>query len=117
MKQNNNIYDMKQSTFLNTLNWYCVKCTCFGIFYFGSTSSNASKVVRSAYTAMHIQSCFVIFRFMMRRQSPIAIVLFYSFSLDFICCLHLLGYDKTDMLAGGNVRLKHQQFAHVLAWA
>jgi len=54
---------------------------------------------------------------MMRRQSPIAIVLFYSFSLDFICCLHLLGYDKTDMLAGGNVRLKHQQFAHVLAWA
>jgi len=50
---------MKHSTFWNTLNWYCVECTCFRISYFGSASSNASKAVRCSYTATHMQSCFV----------------------------------------------------------
>ena len=35
-----------------------------------------------------------LFRFMARGQSPITIVSFCSFRLNFICCLHLLGYDK-----------------------
>jgi len=34
--------DIKQSTFLNTLNWYCIKCTCFRISYSGSACSNES---------------------------------------------------------------------------
>jgi len=61
--------DMKQLTFLNTLNWYCVKWTCFGISSSGSANSNASKAVRSLYTATHTQSCFVIFCFMERGHS------------------------------------------------
>jgi len=60
---------MKQSTFLNNLNWYCVERTYFSISYSGSVSSNASKAVRSLYTAMHMQSCFVIFRFKARGHS------------------------------------------------
>jgi len=40
------------------------------------------------------RSCFVIFRFMARGQSPVTIVSFCSFGLNYICCLHLLGYDK-----------------------
>jgi len=40
------------------------------------------------------RSCFVIFHFMARGQSPIMIVLFCSFGANFVCCLHLLGYDK-----------------------
>jgi len=35
---------MKQSTFLNTLNWYCVEHTCFRFSYTGSASSNTSKL-------------------------------------------------------------------------
>jgi len=31
---------------------------------------------------------------MVRGQSPITIIWFCSFGLNFICCLHLLGYDK-----------------------
>jgi len=31
---------------------------------------------------------------MVTGQSPITIILFCSFGLNFICCLHLLGYDK-----------------------
>ena len=59
--------DMKQFTSLNTLNWYCVECTCFGISSSGSaTSPNSSEAVRSSYTAMHTHSCFIIFRFMAR---------------------------------------------------
>jgi len=38
---------MKQSTFLNTLNWYCVESTCLGISYSASASFNARKAVRS----------------------------------------------------------------------
>jgi len=84
--------DMKQFTFLNTLNWYCIERTCFGISYFGSANSNASKAVRSSYIATHTQSCFVIFHFMVRGHCYITIVLFRSFSLNFICCLHLISY-------------------------
>ena len=61
--------DMKQFTFLNTLNWYCIKRTCFRISSSGSANSNASKAVRSSYTATHTQSCFVIFCFMARGHS------------------------------------------------
>jgi len=52
-----------------TLNRYCVECTCFGISYSGSASSNASKAVRNSYTTMHTQNCFVMFRFMARGHS------------------------------------------------
>ena len=40
------------------------------------------------------RSCFIIFCFMARGQSPITIVSFCSFGLKFICCSHVLGYDK-----------------------
>ena len=86
---------MKQSMFLNTRNWYCVERTCFWISSSGSAGSNA---VRIAYTAGHTQSCFAIFRFMARGQSPLTIVWFCSFGLNFFCCLHLLGYDKVTQV-------------------
>jgi len=40
--------------------WYCVECMCFGISSSGRSSSNASKAVRSSYTATHPQSRFEI---------------------------------------------------------
>ena len=46
---------MKQSTFLNIWNWYCVERTCFWISLFGSAGSNA---VRTSYTATHTQELF-----------------------------------------------------------
>ena len=55
--------------FLNTLNWHCIGHTCFGISSSGSANSNASEAVRRSYTATHMQSCFVIFRFMARGHS------------------------------------------------
>jgi len=61
--------DTKQFTFLNTLNWYCIERMYFRISSSGSSNSNASKTVIHLYTAMHTQSCFVIFRFMARRCS------------------------------------------------
>ena len=42
---------------------------CFRISSFGSASSKARKPIRSSYTATHMQSCFVIFRFMARGHS------------------------------------------------
>jgi len=56
----------------------------------GNTNSNVSKAARSLCTVMH--SCFVIFRFMERGQCPITIILFCSFILNLICCIHLLDY-------------------------
>jgi len=42
--------------------------------------------------ATQTQSCFVVFCFMAGAQSPVAFIL--QFRPNFICCLHLLGYDK-----------------------
>jgi len=73
--------------FLNTLNWYCVKRTCFWISYslwqcLACNSSNASKAVRSSYTACYAHAelfCNISLHGERTRQSPIAIVLFYTF--------------------------------------
>jgi len=46
---------MKQSTFSNTRNWYCVKRTCFWISYYRSAVSNAVGI---SDTAMHMQELF-----------------------------------------------------------
>jgi len=35
-----------------------------------------------------------VFCFLARGQSPITIISFCSFGLNFVCCLHQLGYDK-----------------------
>jgi len=77
---------MKQYTFLNKLNCYCVKRTCFGISYSGCASSNASKAVRSSYTATHTKSCFWIFRLMVWGRSLKSRSLFCNLGLNFICC-------------------------------
>jgi len=61
---------MKQSTFLNNLNWCCVECMCFRISYSGSASSNASKAVSSLYCNAHEELfCIQIFSFMARGPS------------------------------------------------
>jgi len=65
---------MKQSMFLNTLNWYCVKRTCFGISYSGSASSNASQAVRNSYTAHAKLFCSILLHGG-RTQSPITFIL------------------------------------------
>jgi len=41
-----------------------IECTCFGIYYSGNSSSNASKATRSSCTAINMQSCFELFNFM-----------------------------------------------------
>jgi len=46
---------MKQSTFLNTRNWYCAERTCFWISSSGSAGSNAVGI---SYTAIHTQELF-----------------------------------------------------------
>jgi len=50
-------------------------------------------MLSESHTLPRTSSC-VIFRCMMRGQSPSTIVSFCSFRLHFICCLHRLGYDK-----------------------
>jgi len=60
---------MKHTTFLNTLNWYCVERMWFRISYSGSASSNESKAVRKSYTATHMQTYFAIFCLMARGHS------------------------------------------------
>jgi len=72
----------------------------WGVFFLKKTQvflnagSNASKAVRSSYTATYTQGCFGnISLHGKRTQCPIAIFLLCSFDLNFICCLHL-GYDE-----------------------
>jgi len=87
--------DMKQFTFLNTLNRYCVERTCFKIFYSGSASSNVSKAVRNSNTTMHMQSCFVIIRFMARGHSLQSFCFSVSAEIfSAVYSLHPLGYYK-----------------------
>jgi len=75
-------YWHETTTFLNTRNWYCVKRTCFWIFSSGSASSNA---VRISYTATYTQELFCRISLHGERTAV---------SGNFICCLHILGYDK-----------------------
>ena len=81
---------MKQSTFLNTQNWYCVEPTCFWISSFGSASSNA---VRISYTATHTQLFCNISLHGTRTVSNYDHFIL-QFQANLICCLHLLGYHK-----------------------
>jgi len=70
--------DRKQSTFLNTRNWYCVERTCFWISPLAVPALMLSEYHILPRTR---RSCFVIFRFMVRGQSPTTIVSFCSFGL------------------------------------
>jgi len=78
---------MKQSTFLNTRNWYCVKWTCFRISSSGSPSSNA---VRISYTATHTQELFCKISLHGERTVCNHDCFILQFRANFICCLHLL---------------------------
>jgi len=75
---------MKQFTLLNTSQLILRRTYVFLISSSGSANSNASKAVKSSYIATHMLSCFVVCHLMARRQRPIAIVLFCSFSLSFM---------------------------------
>ena len=83
--------DMKQSTFLNIQYWYCVKCTCVWISSFGSASSNAIGI---SYTATHTQELFCNILFHGKRTVSNHDHFVLQFRANFICSLHLLGYDK-----------------------
>jgi len=84
----------------HNLNWYCVKCTCFGISYSASVHSNASKAVRSSCTSRHTVLFCDISLHGMRTQSQIGIVGFCSSVLNFTCCLHIVGYDTVKLGSG-----------------
>jgi len=78
---------MKQSTFLNTWNWYYVERTCFWISSSGSAGSN---VVRISYTATHTQERFCNTSLHGERTIANHDRFVLQFRANFICCLHLL---------------------------
>jgi len=84
---------MKQSTFLNTRNWYCVQRTCFWISSSGSAGSNAIAITIS-YTATHTQELFCKISLHGERTVSNYDRFVLQFRANFVCCLHLLGYDK-----------------------
>jgi len=81
---------MKQSTFLNTRNRYCVKRTCFGISSSGGAGSDAVGI---SYTATYTQELFCNISLHGKTVS-IHDRFVLQFRANFICRLHLLGYDK-----------------------
>jgi len=78
---------MKQSTFLNTRNWYCVERTCFWIVFSGSAGSNDVGI---SYTATHTQEQFCKISLHGERTVSNHDRFVLEFRANHICCLHLL---------------------------
>jgi len=75
----------------NIRNWYCVERTCSWISSSDSASSNSVGI---SYTAMHLQELFSNISLHGARTVSNHDRFSLQFQANFVCCLHLLGYDK-----------------------
>ena len=73
---------------------FCAKPCAFRHFFRKSLNPSGRQRVKLIHCHTHAELFCNISLHGERTRSPIVIILFCSFNQNFICCLHLLNYDK-----------------------